>query len=139
MRPTLLYRIAAVVNLLFAIGHTAGFLSFQPKAPEGQAAVRAMAVAFIEDGTRFSYADFYKGFGLNITLMMLLVAVLTWWLGNLARVTPRATIAPGAAILTYQLGVLALALLFFPVPPVVFSAALALLYAIAVAGAARAS
>ena len=138
MRPSMFYRIAAIINLLFAVGHTIGFLSFQPKAPEGQAAVRAMAIVFTEEGTRFSYADFYKGFGLNIGLAMLLVAVLSWWLGGLARTSPRVTIVPGAALLAYHIGVVVLALLFFPVPPVIFSAALALLYAIALAGAARA-
>ena len=138
MRPSLFFRIAAIVNLLFAVGHTAGFLTFQPKAPEGQAAVKAMAVAFSEDGTRFSYADFYTGFGLSCTLAMLLVAVWSWWLGGLARATPRATIVPGTALLAYQAGALVLALLYFPLPPALFLSALLIVYAIAVAGAARA-
>lgn len=137
MRPTLFYRIAAIVNLLFAAGHTAGFLSFQPKSAAGQAAVRAMAVAFVADGTRYSYADFYRGFGLNCTLAMLLIAVWSWWLGSLAKATPRATIVPGTALLTYQIGGLVLALLYFPLPPVLFLVVLLAIYAIAVAGAIR--
>ena len=44
MRAGLFYRIAAVVSLLFAVGHTVGFLTFRPKAAAGQAAMRAMAV-----------------------------------------------------------------------------------------------
>jgi len=138
MRPSLFYRIAAVVNLLFAIGHTIGFLSFRPKAAEGQAAVKAMAVVFSEDGTRFSYANFYKGFGLNVTLMLLLIAAWSWWLARQAKSSPRATVAPGAALLAYQLGGLVLACLYFPLPAILFSAALAIVFAIAVAGAARA-
>jgi len=54
MRPSLFYQIATVVNLLFAVGHTAGFLTFRPKSAEGQAAIKAMAVVFSEDGTRFT-------------------------------------------------------------------------------------
>ena len=73
MRPSLFLRIAAIVNLLFAVGHTAGFLSFAPKSADGQAAVRAMAIVFSEDGARYSYAGFYRGFGLSCTLAMLLI------------------------------------------------------------------
>ena len=138
MRPSLFYRIAALVSLLFAIGHTAGFLSFRPTSAERQAAVKAMAVMFSEDGTRFSYAGFYQGFGLSCTLAMLLVAIWSWWLGGIAKASPRATICPGAALLAYQIGGLTLALLYFPVPAMLFSALLPILYAIAVIGAARA-
>ena len=137
MRPALFYRIAAVVNLLFALGHTVGFLTFHPRAAEGQAAAKAMQMVFQEDGTPFSYANFYKGFGLNITLTMLLVAAWSWWLAGMARSTPRATIVPGTALLAYQIGGLVLAVLFFPAPAILFSAGLAALFAIAVAGAAR--
>jgi hypothetical protein len=125
MRPSLFYRLATIVNLLFAVGHTAGFLTF-------------MAIAFNEDGTRFSYAGFYNGFGLTCTLAMLLIAVWSWWLGSLARTMPRATILPGTALLAYQIGALVLAVLYFPAPAVMFSAVLPILYGLAVAGAARA-
>jgi hypothetical protein len=121
MRVSLSFRIAAVVNLLFALGHTAGFLSFSPKSPDGQAAIRAMAVVFSEGGTRYSYEGFYKGFGLSCALAMVLIAVLSWWLGGLAKATPRATIAPGIALIAYQIGGLVLALLFFPLFFIVFS------------------
>ena len=138
MRPGLFFRIAAIVNLLFAFGHTAGFLTFAPKSVEGQAAVRAMAVIFSEDGTRYSYQGFYRGFGLSCTLAMLLIAVLSWWLSGLAKTAPRATVAPGLALLAYQVSGLVLASLYFPVPAVVFAATLPILYAIAIVGALRA-
>jgi len=137
MRTSLFYRLATIVNLLFAFGHTAGFLTFSPKSAAGQAAIKAMAVVFDEDGTRFSYAGWYKGFGLTCTLAMLLIAVWSWWLGNLAKTMPRPTIVPGTALLAYQIGGLALAVLYFPAPAVVLSAVLPILYGLAVAGAAR--
>lgn len=138
MRPSLFYRIAAVVNLLFAVGHTVGFLTFRPKAAAGQAAIRAMAVAFDEDGTRFSYEGFFKGFGLTCTLAMLLIAIWSWWLGGLAKSAPRATLTPGIALTAYHAGGLVLSLLYFPLPAVVFSAALPVLYLLAVTSAAKA-
>jgi hypothetical protein len=138
MRPSLLFRIAAVVNLLFAAGHTIGFLSFAPKSAEGQAAIRAMSVWFTEDGARYSYEAFYRGFGISCTLAMLLIALWCWWLSGLARTAPRMTIVPGAALTLYQIGGLVLALLCFPLPATIFSAALLILYALAMVGAARA-
>ena len=137
MRPTLLLRIAATVNLLFAAGHTIGFLSFHPSSTAGQAAANALAVVFTEDGSRFSYMGFYKGFGLICTLAMLLIAAWSWWLGELARSTPRATVPPLVMLLLYQLGGLVLAVLYFPVPSVLFSVLLPALYALALIGAVR--
>jgi hypothetical protein len=37
MNATLLYRIASVLLLLFALGHTVGFLKFKPPTAEGVA------------------------------------------------------------------------------------------------------
>ena len=139
MRPTLILRVAAVVNLLFAAGHTIGFLTFRPISAEGQAALRAMAVVFTEKGTRFSYEGFYKGFGLVCGLAMLLIAAWSWWLGDLAKSAPRAVIPPLAMLFLYQLGGLILASLYFPAPAVVFSAILPVLCALALAGALRAN
>ena len=42
MNATILYRIAAVLLILFAVGHTLGFLSFKPASAEGQAVRDAM-------------------------------------------------------------------------------------------------
>jgi hypothetical protein len=137
MRPTLLLRIAAIVNLLFAAGHTIGFLSFRPTSAEGQAAAKALAVVFTEDGSRFSYMGFYKGFGLICTLAMLLIAAWSWWLGDLAKSQPRATVPPLVMLLLYQLGGLVLSVLYFPVPAIVFSALLPALYALALIGVMR--
>ena len=69
---------------------------------------------------------------------MLLIAAWSWWLGGLAKSNPRATMIPGIVLIAYQIGGLALSLLYFPLPAVVFSALLPILYAFAVARAAKA-
>jgi hypothetical protein len=48
MTATLLYRISAFVLVLFAVGHTLGFLRFKAPTPEGVAVQQAM------DNVRFS-------------------------------------------------------------------------------------
>ena len=42
MRAQLPFRISSVVLLLFALGHTAGFLSFQPTEPEAVGVLDSM-------------------------------------------------------------------------------------------------
>ena len=45
MTARLLYRIAAVALVMFAIGHTMGFLSFRPLSSEGLAVYDAISRA----------------------------------------------------------------------------------------------
>jgi hypothetical protein len=82
---------------------------------------------------------FYKGFGLVCTLAMLLTAGWSWWLGGLVRAAPRTTVPPLVMLLLYELGGLALAVLYFPVPAIIFSALLPILYGLALVGAVRAA
>jgi len=63
MRATLLYRIASVLLLLFALGHTVGFLKFKPPTAEGVAVRDAMTnVHFQVSGRDYTYGGFYRGF-----------------------------------------------------------------------------
>lgn len=90
---TLLLRIASVVYLLFTAGHTFGAMFKDPKqgGPEKQAVLMAMRT-YHENvmGTSRSYWDFYRGFGFYVSCALLLLAILCWQLGSLARTTPSA-------------------------------------------------
>ena len=69
---TVWFRISAVILLLFAVGHTFGFLTFQPPTEQGLAVREAMAnVHFQVGGKIFSYGGFYRGFGISATIGML--------------------------------------------------------------------
>ena len=88
------FRIAAVVFVFFAVGHTAGFLSFTPPTAEGIAVRDAMStVHFTVRGSTFSYGNFYREFGLSATVSMLLQAFLCWQLASLTKIAPRAVSA----------------------------------------------
>jgi len=90
MKATLLFRIAAVLLLLFATGHTIGFLSFTPPTPEGVAVRDAMSnVHFQVRNNSLSYGGFYRGFGLFVTAYLLFSAFLAWQLGSLVVTYPR--------------------------------------------------
>src|ERR1700675_4973117 len=89
MSATLLYRIAAFVFALFALGHTYGFLNLRAPSAEARAVFDTMnTVHFEVGGRRFSYGGFYRGFGLSCTVSMVLSVFLSWHLGELARSAP---------------------------------------------------
>ena len=130
MKASLLFRITAFVFLLFAAGHTFGFLSFRPASPEALAVMRAMdSVHFGEEGRNFSYGGWYRGFGLTATASMLFEAFLAWHLGSMASRRSRDAVVLGWAFFVWQLPGLALSLLYFGIAPMVFSAAGAALIA----------
>src|SRR5690242_15163488 len=75
VNATLLYRIAAVLFLVFAISHTIGLLSGKQPSPE-VAAVRASmdSVRWRFMGSEITYGGIYVGFGLLVTASLLLSA-----------------------------------------------------------------
>src|SRR6266852_7857241 len=89
MRTTLLLRVASVVSLLFAAGHSLG--GTQDWSPMGETDVlQAMRThRFDVGGVSRTYLDFYRGFGSTLTVTLLLQAVLLWQVASLARTEPR--------------------------------------------------
>jgi hypothetical protein len=123
MMATRLYRIAAVVLVLFGMLHTVGFLSFQPPTAEGLAVRDAMNRVFFQVGnSSFSYGHFYRGFGLFVTLFLLFSGYLAWYLGGLARTNPMAIGALGWIFVAVQVISLVLDYLYFSLAPTAFSA-----------------
>jgi hypothetical protein len=118
MKPTLLYRIASVLLIFFAAGHTVGFLKFKPPSPESVAVWNTMNdVHFLVGKAEYSYGGFYQGFGLFATIYLLFAAYLAWFLGGLARKNPQAIGSLGWAFFALQVASIALsAIYFFPLP-----------------------
>jgi hypothetical protein len=81
-------RIAAVISLLFTIGHSMGGL--QQWSPMGDNAVlKAMTdVRFATMGVSRSYLDFYMGLGWTISVLMAMETILLWQLASLAKTEP---------------------------------------------------
>jgi len=123
MNSTLLYRIATFVFVLFAFGHTYGFLSFRPPSAEGRAVYESMnSVPFQVGGKSFTYGGWYRGFGLSATFSMLFWAFLSWHLANLAKSNPAAVGNLGWALFIIQIAGAVLSFLYFGLPAMVFSA-----------------
>jgi hypothetical protein len=126
MKATWLYRIAAILLVLFAAAHTIGFLKFVPPTSEGKAAMDAMNTVSLQPGTVYTYGDFYRGFGLFVTVCLLFAAFLAWHLGELARKLPAAAGWLPWIFFCVQLASLAITWRYFPAPPIVSSALVAL-------------
>jgi hypothetical protein len=126
MKATWLYRIAAILLVLFAAAHTMGFLKFVPPTSEGKAVMDAMNNVPLQPGAVYTYGGFYRGFGLFATVYFLFAAFVAWHLGELARKLPAAAGSLPWIFFCVQLAGSAISWRYFPPPPVVSSALVAL-------------
>ena len=84
MKASVFYRIAAVLLLLFAVGHTLGFRQTNPEWVGTDSVTASMrSVHFDAMGFTRSYWDFFSAFGLFFTVFLLFSAVLAWLLAGL--------------------------------------------------------
>ena len=87
MRASLFYRIAAVLLILFAAGHTFGFRQNNPE--WGADAVLGLMRSVHFDALGFSrtYWDFFSAFGFFLSVFLVFTGVLAWQLSRLAAET----------------------------------------------------
>lgn len=90
MKASALYRIAAVLLLLFAAGHTLGFSQSDPGWGVDAMLGSMRSIRFDVLGSNRTYWDFFIGAGVCVGVFYLFAAVLAWQLGGL----PAATLAP---------------------------------------------
>ena len=83
LKAPALYRIASILLLLFAAGHTLGFRTVDPKWGVDSLVASMRTIHFDAQGFSRSYWDFYSGFGLFVTVFLLFAAFLAWQLGGL--------------------------------------------------------
>jgi hypothetical protein len=117
-----LLRIAAVVSLLYCLGHSAGFPWTPSPGGQSDALVQLMqSFHFDVFGSHRSYWDFYQGFGLTLSVFQLLQSVLLWLLAGLASDAPERARAFVLAFFVASIPQLLLVLRFFFLPPIVLS------------------
>jgi len=85
MKPVVFLRIASVLTLIHAVLHTIGGVFSKPVPGAGAVAFAAMQTnQFPLLGHMRSYADFYRGMGLAVTIFLIFEAIVFWQLGSLA-------------------------------------------------------
>jgi hypothetical protein len=89
MRAPVFYRIAAVLLLLFAVGHTLGFRQSDPQWGVDALLGSMRSIHFDVQGFNRTYWDLFVASGFSIGVFYLFAAILAWQLGGL----PAATLA----------------------------------------------
>ena len=88
MRTALLLRIASVISLLFAAGHTLGGRKDWTFTGETEVLQPMRTYQVQAMGASRTYMDFYRGFGFTLSVYLVLQAVVLWQLAALARTNP---------------------------------------------------
>jgi len=89
MKASLFYRIAAVLLLLFAVGHTLGFRQSDPSWGVDALLGSMRSIHFDVQGFNRTYWDLFLAAGFSVGMFYLFSAILAWQLGGL----PPATLA----------------------------------------------
>jgi hypothetical protein len=83
MKASLFYRIAAVLLLLFSLGHTLGFRQSDPTWGVDALLASMRSIHFDVQGFSRSYWDLFVAAGFSVGVFFLFSAVLAWQLGGL--------------------------------------------------------
>ena len=83
MKASLLYRTAAVLLLLFAVGHTLGFRQSDPTWGVDTLLGSMRSIHFDVQGSSRTYWDLFLAAGFSVGVFYLFAAVLAWQLGGL--------------------------------------------------------
>ena len=89
MKGPILYRIASVLLLLFAVGHTLGFRQSDPTWGVDALLGLMRSTHFDVQGFHRTYWDLFEAAGFSVGVFYLFAAILAWQLGGL----PAATLA----------------------------------------------
>ena len=83
MRASIFYRIAAVLLLLFALGHTLGFRQSDPQWGVDALLGSMRSIHFEIQGFNRSYWDLFQAAGFCVGVFYLFSAILAWQMGGL--------------------------------------------------------
>jgi hypothetical protein len=89
MKASIFFRIAAVLLLLFAVGHTLGFRQSDPQWGVDSLLGSMRSIHFDMQGFDRTYWDLFTAAGFSVGIFFLFAAILAWQLGGL----PAATLA----------------------------------------------
>jgi hypothetical protein len=89
MKASMFYRIAAVLLLFFAVGHSLGFRQSDPNWGVDALLGSMRSIRFDVQGFNRTYWDLFVAAGFSVGVFYLFAAILAWQLGGL----PAATLA----------------------------------------------
>jgi hypothetical protein len=124
MKASLLYRIASVLLVLFAAGHTLGFRQSDPAWGVESLLNSMHSIHFDVQGFSRTYWDLFLAAGFSVGILYLFAAVLAWQLGGLpAETFAKMRVAVWAFALCFA-AVTLVSLKYLFIIPIVFSIAI---------------
>ena len=138
MSPSLLYRVAAVLLVLFGLGHHLGFRRVDPRWGVDSAIGALKATQFQVQGMTRTYWDFFSGFGFFVTVLLFFSAILAFQLAGLSKEGLRSLSLVTWAFAFSFVVITLLTWRYFFIAPLVFSSLVALCLLMAAWSAARA-
>ena len=131
MKASLFYRIAAILLLVFAIGHTLGFSQSDPEW-KADFVLRTMRTTHFDvQGFDRTYWDLFLAAGYCVGMFYLFAAILAW---QLSRLPPDTLARMSATLWVLTLcfaGITIVSWMFLFIIPVAFSLAITIILAIA--------
>ena len=121
MKASVFYRIAAVLLVLFAVGHTVGFRQSDPKWGVDALLGSMRSIHFDAQGFTRTYWHFFTAFGLFFSVFLVFAAVLAWLLGGLPPETLARVRSIAWALVICFVAVTALSWRYVFTTPIVFS------------------
>ena len=121
MKASLFYRIASVLLVLFALGHTLGFRQNNPAWGADAVLVLMRSVHFDALGFNRTYWDFFSAFGFFFSVFLVFAGVLSWQLSSLPAETLARIRGVAWALAICFVAVTALSWRFAFTIPIVFS------------------
>jgi RsiW-degrading membrane proteinase PrsW (M82 family) len=131
-KQTILLRVASALTLIFCAGHTYRALDPSSRGPEEAAVFMAMqAYPFNIMGFRRTHWDFYRGFSLLFSVALLVLALLLWQIGAMAKSEHSGTRPLIGTLFAGYLAFTVLCGVYFFTAPAALSAAIAICLALA--------
>src|SRR5437868_14838312 len=121
MKASVFYRIAAVLLVLFAVGHTVGFRQSDPNWGVDALLGSMRSIHFDAQGFTRTYWHFFTAFGLFFSVFLVFAAVLAWLLGGLPPETLARVRSIAWALAICFVAVTALSWRYAFTTPIVFS------------------
>jgi hypothetical protein len=121
MKASLFYRIAVVLLLLFAAGHTLGFRGNNPAWGVDTVLGTMQSIHFDAQGFSRTYWDFFSAFGFFFSVFLLFSAVLAWQLSNVPAETSAGTRGMAWAFALCFVAITAVSWRYAFTTPIVFS------------------
>src|SRR5450432_4488386 len=131
MKASMFYRIAAVLLLLFAVGHTLGFRQSDPQWGVDALLASMRSIHFDVQGFNRTYWDLFVAAGLSVGVFYLFAAILAWQLGGLPAETLARMRGTAWAFAACFAAITVVSWRYLFVVPIVFSLVVAICLAVA--------